>query len=469
MKLLSALLAAASFVAAQPTPSPQPSPKPNLRLNLDFNFDFKFEPIIALAIERAFDFKVEFPLLAQAAVDKHDIAQRLSETRRAVEEARRNIERDFKYDRRDGYQDGTRALDRREYDRAVTSFDRVIAAKSTRAEGAYYWKAYALGKLGKREEAIAVLAELGKQHPQSRWLSDANALTAELRQATGQGVSPESQSDEDLKLYAINALVNSDPDRAVPLLNKLLSEAKTSPKLKERALFVLAQSRSEQARAIVSQYARNGSNPDLQLHAVEYLGSFRSKDSQQVLAEIYGSVSDVSIKRAVLRGYMQSRDTEHLLAAAKSESNPELRREAIDLLGAIQASHELGQLYATEGTFEWKERMLRAMSRGSNAARVLEIARTEKDSRLRQSAVRSLSGMRKEITADDLAALYAAESEASVRSSILDALHNHGAAKQLVEAARKETDLELKRRAVERLSHMKSKEATDYLVELLNK
>lgn len=470
MKLLSTFLAAASFVAAQPTPGPQPTPQPAPRLNLDFNFDFNFEPLIAQAIERSFDFKTEFPLLAQAVVDKSEIAQRVKEeTRRAVEEARRNIERDFKYDRRDGYQDGTRALDRREYDRAVTSFDRVIAAKSARAEGAYYWKAYALGKLGKREEAIAVLAELGKQHPQSRWLNDAKALTAELRQATGQGVSPESQSDEDLKLYAINALVNSDPDRAVPLLNKLLSEAKTSPKLKERALFVLAQSRSEQARAIVSQYARNGSNPDLQLHAVEYLGSFRSKDSQQVLSEIYGSVSDVSIKRAVLRGYMQSRDTEHLLAAAKSESNPELRREAIDLLGAIQASNELGQLYAAEGTFEWKERMLRAMSRGSNAARVLEIARTEKDSRLRQSAVRSLFGMRKEITADDLAALYAAESEASVRSSILDALHNHGAAKQLVEAARKEADPELKRRAVERLSHMKSKEATDYLVELLNK
>jgi hypothetical protein len=468
MKLLIILLAAASSVAAQPSPDPKPAPNPNPKIStdFDFNFDFKFEPMIAQSIERAFDFKFDFPLVAQ--VDKNEIAQRArEEARRAVEEARRSIER-FKYDRRDGYQDGTRALDKREYEQAAAAFDRVIAAKSPRSEGAYYWKAYALNRLGRRDEATAVLAELGKQYPQSRWLNDARALTAEMKQAAGQGISPESQNDEDLKLYAINALSNSDPERAVPLLEKLISDQKASPRLKERALFVLAQSRSEQAQRIVSQYARNGSNPDLQLHAVEYLGSFRSKESQQSLAEIYSSVSDPGIKRAVLRGYMQSRDTEHLMAVAKTEQIPELRREAIDLLGSIQPPNELAQLYASETSFEWKERILRAMSNSHNAAKLLDVARTDKDARLRQAAVRSLSG-RKEVSPEEIAGLYSSESEPTVRRELLNSLYHRQAVKQIVEVLRKETDPDLRRRGVQWLANSKSKEANDFLAEILSK
>lgn len=187
------------------------------------------------------------------------------------------------------------------------------------------------------------------------------------------------------------------------------------------------------------------------------------------MSEIYGSVPDINIKRAVLRGYRMSRDSEHLLAAARSESHPELRREAIDLLGSMQAPNEMAQIYAAESAFERKDRIPKPMSRGQNAAKIPEIARTDKDRRLRFTAVRSLGGMKKEASADDLAALYATEPETSVRNGILDALFSQGAAKQIVEVARQKSDPELKRRAVQRLSNMKSKEAADFLVELLNK
>ena len=39
-----------------------------------------------------------------------------------------------------------------------------------------------------------------------------------------QDLPPESQSDEDLKLYAINALNRSDSERVVPLLENLINE-----------------------------------------------------------------------------------------------------------------------------------------------------------------------------------------------------------------------------------------------------
>lgn len=309
------------------------------------------------------------------------------------------------------YESGKSALENHNYDKAVEIFDRVINGRnpSTRADGAYYWKAYALNKLGKRDEALAALAELSKQFPTSGWLNDAKALQAEVQQAKGQPVSPENQADEDLKLYAINALINSDADRAVPLLQSLLSNPKMSPKLKERALFVLAQSRSDKAHDIVGQYAKAGSNPDLQLAAVQYLGTYRSKESRQLLADVYASVSDVNVKRSVLRSFEMSRDIDHLAAIAKTEPNIDLRREAIRQLGNIRDDQTVGLLVS----------------------------------------------------------IYGAQSDKEIKSEIINSLGNQQAAKQIIECARQESDPELKKAAVRRLSEMHSKEATDYLMEIL--
>ena len=86
-----------------------------------------------------------------------------------------------------------------------------------------------------------------KSYPSSRWLDDAKALQVEVHQQRGTPVSPESATDEDLKLLALNSLMNTDPERSIPMLEKLLKSS-NSPKLKERALFVLAQNRSQIAR-----------------------------------------------------------------------------------------------------------------------------------------------------------------------------------------------------------------------------
>ena len=50
---------------------------------------------------------------------------------------------------------------------------------------------------------------------------------------------------------------------------------------------------------------------------------------------------------------------------------------------------------------------------------------------------------------------------------MLNALFIQGNAKALIEIAKQETDPSLKREAVQKLSIMGSKEATDYMMELL--
>jgi len=150
------------------------------------------------------------------------------------------------------YERGQRALDSRNWDEALERFTQVAAAAGSRADGALYWKAYALVKLGRRDDAVAAIVELRKSYPSSRWLDDAKALELEVKQAGGQKPSPEMENDEDLKLMALNGLVQSDPDRAVPLLENLLKTS-SSPKLKERALFVLAESNSARGKQLLER------------------------------------------------------------------------------------------------------------------------------------------------------------------------------------------------------------------------
>jgi tetratricopeptide (TPR) repeat protein len=363
------------------------------------------------------------------------------------------------------YERGQRDLERNRWDDAVSKFGEVVARGGPRADGALYWKAYALNRLGRRDDALAAIGELRKSYAGSRWLDDARALEIEVKQASGKTVNPESADDEELKLMALNSFMNSDPDRALPLLEKLLHSSQ-SPKIKERALFVLTQSGSPQARHLVVQMAKGGSNPDLQMAAVHYLGVM---GAHQELGDVYAATNDAEVKRAVLHGLMVAGAKEQLLAAAKSEKSADLRQQAIHWLGTMGAEPELWQLYQAEPSVEVKRAIMHALFIGGKTEHLVEIARTAKEPELRQDSIHWLGVSGSHRAGDALGAMYATESDANVKKQIIQALFVQNNGRALVEIARKETNIELKKEIVHRLSMMKSKEGTDYLLELLNK
>jgi hypothetical protein len=367
------------------------------------------------------------------------------------------------------YSEGQRSLDSRHWDEAVESFNQVISRGGARVDGALYWKAYALGKLGRRDEALAAIAELRKSDAGTRWLDDAKALELELKQASGQNVAPEVQDDEDLKLMAINGLMQSDPERAIPLLERQL-KGSASPKVKRNTLFVLAQSNSPKAQAMLEQVARGGANPDLQLKAIRYMNERRRPNNNaQTLSEIYAGTNDLAIKRAILEAYNSMGEKDRLLQLAKTEKAPDVREYAISALAGNRGTPELWQLYQAETTPEGKLQLLHYMYSNSNAEKLLEIVRTEKDPKVRAEAVRVLASQRAGVTADMLVSVYNAEQDQQIKMRILDGLSSQRNAKSLVDIARAEKDSKMKLRIVERLSNMKSKEASDYLEELLKK
>jgi HEAT repeat protein len=430
------------------------------------------------------------------------------------------------------YRDAMHALDSQQWPTAVKDFSQLAGLHGKRCDEALYWEAYAQNKQGQRANALATIGQLENSYPRSHWLDDARALALQLRQASGQSVSPERQPDDQLKLLAINGLMNSDPDQAIPLLAKLIASNQPVT-LKERALFVLTQSGSPKARQAVDDIARSNPDPVLRSKALDDLALFGGEQSRKLLAEIYASSNDVQVKQHILHDFMISGDRQQLLDVAKTDKSHKLREAAIIQLGLAGGQAQLGQLYQQETNEDVKKAILRGMFLGGNQERLYEAARSDRDPELRREAIHDLGLMgakndleqlyrqasanyhqesalyiKKEIlhsmflehdsqtllevartetnpelrleaihslgliqdpqTSEALVSLYASNHDQATRKAIVEALFIQGNAHALVELARKENDPEMKKAIVGRLSLMHSKEATRYMLEILN-
>jgi HEAT repeat protein len=420
------------------------------------------------------------------------------------------------------YEEGRRALDRGDYREAVTAFERAGEDGSI-ADAAFYWQAYAFSKIPDAESALARIQELERRFPQSAWRDDAQALAVELR-GSARGLS---SADEELKLMALNGLLQADEETAIPILEELLA-APGSSRLKERALFVLAQSDSSKASEILGRIARGERDPELQSRAIRYLGVHSTEKGIAELAALYSGLSSLEAKSAVLQSFMIAGEEAKLLEVARTEKDPELRGQAIHLLGTMGASAELWEFYQRETTDEGKKKILQAFMVSGDDEYLLRVARNRSESEeIRESAIHLLGaagandalwslyqeetalpakkkilhalfvageyekiavvasngsepfelrkaaihnlGTSGDEAAPALVALYRAESSPELKELVLHALFIQGSAAELVEIARAETNPELKRAAVHWISLTGSPEAKDFLLEILKK
>jgi len=366
------------------------------------------------------------------------------------------------------HKDGTDALNESKWDIAASKFNQVADLHGKRADSALYWRAYALNKGGHRQDALATIAELRKQYPRSTWLKDAGALEVEVRQASGQPVDPQGQDDEETKLLALNSLMNSDPKRALPILQKFLS-SNNSPRLKAQALFVLAQSDSQEARQILIQVARGQSNPELQRKAIEFLATQESPENVAALGEIYRTSNSHDVRRAVLDAYVACDCRKELLAAAQGEHDPELRRDAIERLGAAGGQEELRQLYKSAVSVDDKEAIIQGFIAEDDIQGLSEVVKTATEARVKSAAIRALGAVGGEQSRALLLQMYGTEKDPEIKRSVIEGLFIQDAAHDLIQLARKESDPELRKHLVQQLSVMDDREAKDYMLEILNK
>ena len=152
-------------------------------------------------------------------------------------------------------------------------FSELAQTKGAQTDAALYWKAYAQNRLGKRDAALATIADLKRRFPQSRWQKDAECAGNRSAPATGQPPHPDSQSDDDLKMLAIQGLMNSDSGAGLAAARKNVERSRNA----ERKIESTVRDRAERftrGATILVRVAKGQSNPELQRKAIEYLGIF---------------------------------------------------------------------------------------------------------------------------------------------------------------------------------------------------
>lgn len=334
------------------------------------------------------------------------------------------------------YQKGLSNLDDRQWDAAVANFDSAAKRDKSLADAALYWKAYALDHAGRWEESLGVIDKLQKSFPSSRWLKDAKALSMEIHADAGHPVNPASESDQDLKLLALNTLMQKDAQAALPALLKVINSDVTD-RTKEHALFVLAQSDSPDARKALMDFARQTSNPDLQRSAVRMMGMVGGDGARKELAGLYSSSSNAALKREILNGMMLSGSKSQLLAVAKMEADSGLRNSAIANLSLTGGQAELSDLYKSGASMGEKTQILSSVYLVGDNKMLQDVLKLEKD------------------PGSVLKNLYRTETNEDIRREVLDTLTARHDTAALEELARGEKDAHMKAEISRRLGTLK--------------
>jgi HEAT repeat protein len=128
----------------------------------------------------------------------------------------------------------------------------------------------------------------------------------------------------------------------------------------------------------------------------------------------------------------------------------------------------LGKIFTSESNLDIKKAALRSLAETKSAkaqARLLEVARTDTNVELRKQAVRVL-GERGEAAVDDLLKLFESEPSAEVKRAVLQSLSEIKSTRvedKLFEVARGNDAVELRRYAIRMLGERVSKRSFEFL------
>ncbi len=396
-------------------------------------------------------------------------------------------------------------LNRGNYRRAGELFRqlRTTYENSTHAADAYYWEAfshYRTGELANLREGIRLLDEQRARHPRARTRTsgdaeelrvqidgvlaqrgDANAAAAVTERAMGRQGCPEDE--DDVRVMALNALLNMDADRAVPILENVLGRRdECSVKLRRKAVWLISQKRSDQSRTILLDVVRNDPDPDVREQAVFWLSQVRGAETVAALDSILLESTDEAIREKAifaLSNHRSARAGEIIRRYAERTDVPEnLREKAIFWLGQRHGGENqqfLRTLYARVETDKLKEKIIFAVSQHRSDAAgqwLLDIALDANEPvPLRKSAL-FWAGQKRSIPVADLGRLYGTMSDREMQEQVIFVLSQRNeseAVDALMEIARTEQDTDLKKKAIFWLGQSKDPRVAEFLLELINR
>jgi tetratricopeptide (TPR) repeat protein len=185
------------------------------------------------------------------------------------------------------YRRAREELNRGDYATAARSFARIASdfPRSVYAGDALYWEAYAhysVGGSAQLREALRALDAQRSRYPKSSTRGDADALAVRVRGALaqlGDGAAaqsvteratagagpcangrraPNENDDDDERIAAMNALLQMNAERAMPILRTVLAKRDAcSASLRAKAVFLVSQLRTSETENILLDAVKN--------------------------------------------------------------------------------------------------------------------------------------------------------------------------------------------------------------------
>lgn len=400
------------------------------------------------------------------------------------------------------YRAARERLNRGDYRRAARLFRDVRSrySRSSYVADALYWEAFALYRTGDDDalrDALEALELQREEYPDAATRGDAAALETRIEgelarlgdadaaervseRASGIGAQGECpEEDDDIRLAALNALLNMNAEKAIPILKKVLERRDAcSVQLRRKAVFLVSQKRSDETTGILLDAARNDPDAEVRSQAVFWLSQVSSEEAVEALEDILFNESEIEIQEkaifalsqhnserasAILRDYAERRDVPR-----------ELREKALFWIGQ-QSSEEnaeyLRGLYETLEDDELKEKVIFSLSQmGRRSGEwLLEIARDPNEPvNLRKKAIfwAGQSGA----SLAEFADLYDAVPEREIREQLIFAFSQSSrpeAVEKLMDIARSDADEELRKKAIFWLGQSSDPRAAEFLLELI--
>jgi HEAT repeat protein len=330
-----------------------------------------------------------------------------------------------------------------------------------------YWEAYALTQARRTAEAKATLDKLRREFPSSRWSKDAEAL---LQQGSPAAVkSFTEEGDEDLAEIALEGLMGAPPERALPLLKKVM-QGNHSIKVKKRALFVLSQLDDGVGLGIVVDVAKGTTDPELREEAIRILGISGEDRAIERLRELYASSKDAHEKRQILDAYLVADRKDLVLAAARGESDPSVRAHAIRTLGALDASEELKQLFDATTDDANRRAIIDALGvAGNSAALAARAGDARQPEEIRIAALHALGVAGDRGGQDALVGLYGQANTPALRDAVLQGLLVSGDSDAVLALYRNAKSVDEKKALLRTLTAMDDDAAIDAIEAELDK
>lgn len=384
---------------------------------------------------------------------------------------------------------GRDLLEEEKWQEAEENFKDFIASfpRHKNVDAAFYWMAFSLKKQGRLQDADAALERLINEHPKSGWRDDAQAMRVEMAPQLGnqktinQAIDESREKgDDEMKLIALQSLMFSNPERAMPMLQEILkADSRAGRKLKHAAIALLGQKGNAQAVDLLLEIARNQAETDVGHTAIFWLGTSGDERGFEYLKEIVSSAKDRSRVQLAITAISQSRNPKakaFLLETARSGASPEARQAAIIHIGTQGgegAIDELLNLYDAESNPETKKQLLTALAMGGNArvqAKLLEIARSDSNVELRKTALFWFAQQGGDKAIEPLIQLYDNEQNQQVKEHLIFVMSQStgkNALRKLMEIAKNSSSLELRKKAIFWLGQSRDPEARKFIEDLL--